>query len=143
MSLGVRRSGLQGDPRVTQLSSQEFDARCVECDQDTRNVLEFLRTVAEHAGPDVESPSFEAQGVGVTYWIGGRRFCRLDPKHQGHHVWVLVPGGDRIALAVAGKVSEREDGPWVTIKNMHGAVRLAPEILRAYDTAAQKASIQR
>lgn len=128
---------------MTQVDSREFDARCAECDRDTRAVLEFLRTVAEHAGPDVGSQTFEAQGVGVTYWVGGKRFCRLDPKHRGHHVWVLVPGGDRIALAAAGTVSDREDGPWVTIKDMRGAVRLVPQILRAHDTVAQKASTHR
>jgi hypothetical protein len=115
-------------------SKQEhFEERRNACSQNTRDILAFLQTAAEYAGADVRPPTFEARGIGITYWTGKRRFCRFDPKHQADHVWALVPGGDRVALASAGRVSEREDGPWVTVGDMPGAVRLVPEILRAYD----------
>ena len=128
---------------MKEFDAKEFDARREECSQATRNVLDFLKTVAEHAGSHVEPPAFEVRGVGITYWSGGKRFCRFDPKHQADHVWALVPGGDRVALGVAGTVSDREDGPWVTIKNMCGAVRLVPEILRAYDAATDDSATGR
>lgn len=124
---------------MKRFDGSEFQARRERCNQVTRNVLDFLRTVAEHAGADVERPTFEVRGVGVTYWVAGKRFCRFDPKHQAGHVWVLVPGGDRVVLEGAGRVSEREDGPWVTIKDMRGAVRLVPEILRGHDAAVFEA----
>ena len=128
---------------MTKFDATEFDARREECSHVTRNVLDFLKTVAEHAGSEVESPTFEVRGVGITYWSRGKRFCRFDPKHQADHVWASVPGGDRLALAVAGTVSDREDGPWVTIKNMRGAVRLVPEILRAYDATTREPATRR
>ena len=80
-------------------------------------------------------PLSPQRGVGVTYWRGAKRFCRFDPKHQANHVGALIPGANRAALEDAGTVSDRNDGPWVTIKNMRGAVRLVPEMLRAYDAA--------
>ena len=122
---------------MKRLDSKEFDARRDECGQTTRDVLDFLRTAAEHAGSHVGPPTFEARGVGIAYWTGGKRFCRFDPKPKAGHVWALVPGGNLVALAFAGTVSEREDGPWVTVKDVRGAVRLVPEILRAYDAASQ------
>lgn len=128
---------------MKRFDSKEFDARREQCGQATRKVLDFLKNVAAHAGSHVEPPTFEVRGVGITYWSGGKRFCRFDPKHQADHVGALVSGGDRVALAAAGTVSDREDGPWVTIKNMHGAVRLVPEILRAYDAATQEAATRR
>ena len=121
---------------MKRLDSKEFGARREECGQTTRAVLDLLRTAAEHAGSRVDPPTFEARGVGVTYWTGGKRFCRFDPKPKANHVWALVPQGNLVALAFAGTVSEREDGPWVTVKDMRGAMRLVPEILRAYDAAA-------
>ncbi len=122
---------------MKRFDAKEFDARREQCSQATRNVIDFLKTVVEHAGVHVEAPTFEVRGVGTTYWNAGKRFCRFDPKHQADHVWALVPGGDRVALEAAGKVSVREDGPWVTIKDMRGAVRLVPEILRAYDATTK------
>jgi hypothetical protein len=130
------------DRDMKRFDATEFDARCEECNQATRNIVAFLKTVAEHAGFKVDAPTFEVRGVGITYWSGGKRFCRFDPKHQADHVWALVPGGDRVALKAAGKVSVREDGPWVTIKDMHGAVRLVPQILRAYDAASHEEAIR-
>jgi hypothetical protein len=111
----------------------EFEARRERCSQQMRRVIDFLMTVAEHSGCEVDPPTFEVRGIGITYWRQGRRFCRFDPKHQANHVWALVPGGNRAALGAVGKVSDREDGPWVAIQDVHGAVRLVPEILRAYD----------
>jgi hypothetical protein len=113
---------------------KEFDGRVERCTPATRSLLAFLRTVAEHAGDDVESPTFDGvEGTGITYRRAGKRFCRFDPKHQADHIWALIPGADRIALASAGTVSDRADGPWVTITNMRGAVRIVQEILRAHD----------
>jgi hypothetical protein len=117
---------------------ESFNKRSKECGQVTRNVLDFLRTAAEHAGSRVDPPTFEVRGVGITYWTGGKRFCRFDPKPRADHVWALVPSANLVALAYAGTVSEREDGLWVTIRDLRGAVRLVPEILRAYDAATQK-----
>ncbi len=115
---------------------REFDERVDRCTPATRNLLTFLRTVAEHAGDDVDPPTFDGvEGTGITYRRAGKRFCRFDPKHEADHVWALIPGADRSALAPAGTVSDREDGPWVTIKNRRGAVRIVPEILRAHDAA--------
>ena len=71
---------------MTKFDATEFDARREECSHVTRNVLDFLKTVAEHAGSEVESPTFEVRGVGITYWSRGKRFCRFDPKHQADHV---------------------------------------------------------
>jgi hypothetical protein len=124
---------------MNRLDGRTFNERRKKCSKATQELLAFLETVAEHAGPDGSPPpTFEVRGVGVTYWNAGKRFCRFDPKPNADQVWVLLPGADRDALEPAGKVSPRTDGPWVTIKNMHGAVRLAPEILRAYDASAQK-----
>jgi hypothetical protein len=74
--------------------------------------------------------------VGITYRTCGRGFCRFDPKHEADHVWAWIPGADRETLSAAGTVSPREDGPWVTVKNMFGAVRLVSEIARSYDRVA-------
>lgn len=120
---------------MSDVDAREFDAVCGQCSQATRNLIDFLKMVAENAGTEVEPPTFELRGVGITYWRRGKRFCRFDPKRQADHVWAFGPGGDRVALAGAGKVSDREDGPWITIRDMRGAVRLVGEILRAYDTA--------
>lgn len=120
------------------LPARQFDARREKCGQVAQDVLAFLMTVAEHAGPDVEKPTFEVRGVGITYRSLRQRFCRFDPKQRMDHVWALIPGADRVSLAAAGKVSAREDGPWVTIKNMRDAVRLVPEILKAYDAAGAR-----
>ncbi len=128
---------------MVDICAQEFESRVEKCSQETRQLLDFLKTVAEHAGPDVEAPTFEREGGGITFWTGGKRFCRFDPKHVANHVWAMLPGGDRVALGVAGEVVPREDGPWVTIENMHGAVRLVPQILRAYNAKANGSTKQR
>ena len=125
---------------MKELPAREFDARRETCGEATRNVLDFLMTAAEHAGPDVGKPTFEVRGVGITYWSRGKRFCRFDPKHRADHVWAMIPGADRTSLEAAGKVSRRGDEPWVTIKNMRDAVRLVPEILKAYDAAGATAN---
>lgn len=103
-----------------------------------RKIVGFLSTAASNAGAEVGAPTFEVRGVGVTYWRDGHRFCRFDPKHQAANVGVLVVGGDRRGLKAAGLVSDRTDGVWVFVKNMRGAVRLVPEILRAYDCFDRK-----
>jgi hypothetical protein len=118
---------------MTKFDAKEFTELLAKCTQDTRALVGFLKTVAENAGAHVEPPTFDGDGVGITYRRGAKRFCRFDPKHQADHVGVSIPGADRVALAAAGTVSEREDGPWVFIENMRGAVRLVPSILRAYD----------
>ena len=112
-----------------------FDQRVTQCSPHTQNLVAFLKTVAENAGANVTAPMFEARGEGITYWTNGRRFCRFDPKHKADHVWALIPNADRRALEEAGIVSDREDGPWVTITSMPGAVRLVRHILHAYDAA--------
>jgi hypothetical protein len=111
----------------------EFDARVAKCSPDTQKILDFLRTAAAHAGRHVEPPVADAKGVGITYRTGGRGFCRFDPKHEADHVWAWVPEADRGSLSAAGTVSPREDGPWVTIRSMHGAVRLVSEIVQPYE----------
>ena len=128
---------------MTDIDSAGTDQRVAKCSQHTRDLLAFLRTVAENAGEHVGTPTFEGRGIGVTYWVNGKRFCRFDPKHEADHVWALIPNADRHALDDAGKVSKREDGPWVTVRNMRGAVRLVPHILQAYDAAARKGDGQR
>src|SRR4051812_8426138 len=100
---------------------EAFNERRQNCSHVTRDVLDFLTTVAEHAGSG-SSPTLEVRGIGVTYWRDGKRFCRFDLRPRANHVWALIPGAARTALAPAGTVSDREDGPWVTIKNMRGAV---------------------
>jgi hypothetical protein len=112
-----------------------FDERMAKCAPDTRDLIGFLMVVAQNAGVSVAAPTFEVRGIGITYWTNECRFCRFDPKHQADHVWALIPNADRHALGEAGVVSDREDGPWVTIKNMRGAVRLVPHVLHAYDRA--------
>ena len=77
--------------------SSDFDAKLERCSPTVRDVVRFLRTAAEHASLHVEMPTYEVRGVGVTYWVAGRRFCRFDPKEAAGHVWVFVPGGDREA----------------------------------------------
>ena len=99
---------------MKRLDASEFHDVVGSCDQATRDIVAFLRTAAEHAGPLVEAPSFEIRGVGMTCWVRGRRFCRFDPKPQAGHVWAMVPGADREALRAAGDVSARDDGPWQT-----------------------------
>ncbi len=120
---------------MKEFDASEFDALRDKCSKTIQNVLDFLKTAAEHAGADVEQPTFEVRGVGITYWTRRKRFCRFDPKPQAGHVWALVPGAARASLERAGTVSKREDGPWVTIKNIRGAVRLVPAILEAYGAA--------
>lgn len=119
---------------------EEFEEARKKLSPITRDVLAFLQTAAENAGGDVQPPTFELRGVGTTYWTAKKRFCRFDPKKRAGHVWAFVPGADAVALAASGKVSPREDGPWVVIKNMTGAVRLVPEILRAYDASKAERS---
>jgi hypothetical protein len=116
---------------------KEFYDRVAKCAPATREVLDFLQTAAKHAGADVALPTFDGDGVGISYRRGRKRYCRFDPKHEAHHVWAEIPGADRKALRDAGMVSDREDGPWVTIENMRGAVRLVPFIVRAYESAAE------
>lgn len=118
--------------------SSEFDARLGRCPVELRELVGFLRTAAEHASLAVEQPTYEVRGVGVTYWVNGRRFCRFDPKEVAGHLWVFIPGGNRDALEKVGKLSEREDGPWLTLTDLHGAVRVIPEILAACDRASEK-----
>lgn len=123
---------------MKRLDPTEFDTLRVECSQANKDLLDFMMTVAEHAGPAVEPPTFEVRadkGLGVTYWTNGRRFCRFDPKPQADHVWALIPDADRTALGAAGSVSPRSDGPWVTVKDLHGAVQLVPLILQSYNSA--------
>ena len=123
---------------MADVDSTGFDQRVVRCSQHTRDLVEFLRTVAENAGKHVGAPTFEARGIGITYWVHGKRFCRFDPKHEADHVWALIPNADRIRLAKAGVVSDREDGPWVTVKTMRGAVQLVPHILQAYELGERR-----
>jgi hypothetical protein len=123
---------------MKRLDASEFNEVVGSCDQATRDIVAFLRTAAEHAGPLVEAPSFEVRGVGMTCWVRGRRFCRFDPKPKAGHVWVMVPGADREALRAAGDVSARDDGPWVTIQDLPSAVRLVPLMLQSYDTASSR-----
>lgn len=132
---------LMSEASMKRLDASEFNEVVRSCDQATRDILAFLRTAAEHAGPLVEAPSFEVRGVGITYWARGRRFCRFDPKPQAGHVWAMVPGADREALRTAGDVSAREDGPWVTIRDWAGAVRLVPLLLQSYDAASSRTPI--
>lgn len=123
---------------MKRLASKEFDTLRAECSQSNKGLLDFMMTVAAHAGPAVEPPTFEVRGnkgLGVTYWTNGRRFCRFDPKPQADHVWAMVPDADRSALGASGSVSPRSDGPWVTVKNLRGAVQLVPLILQSYNSA--------
>jgi hypothetical protein len=123
--------------RWRKAAMQEFDDLVEKCSPELRRIIGFLETVAQHAGGEVESPTFDGQPAsGVTYRRQGKRFCRFDPKHQASHVAVWIPGADRLTLQEAGSVSPRDDGPWATIKDMGGAVRAVPHILRAYDAAA-------
>jgi hypothetical protein len=116
------------------MSMSAFNARMTRCEPGTRAIMAFLRGVAQHAGDDVEPPRIDGRaGVGISYRRGGRRFCRFDAKEKSAHVWVCIPGASREPLGVAGTVSNRRDGPWVKVKTLKGAVRLVPEILRAYD----------
>lgn len=121
---------------VARRDSSEFDSRLERCSSEVREVVRFLRTAAEHASPAVEAPTLEVRGVGVTYWVRGRRFCRFDPKEQAGHVWVLIPGGSRPDLENAGEVSPRDDGPWLAITDMYGAVRLVPAMLASCERAS-------
>ena len=112
----------------------KFQERVVLCTPATREILAFLRQAAAHAGEDVGAPTFDGRNdTGISYRRRGKRFCRFDPKPRADHVWAWIPGADRRELAASGTVAKRDDGPWVTIKDMRGAVRLVPEILRAYD----------
>jgi hypothetical protein len=120
---------------MKEIDAAGFDERVAKCSLPTRELITFLKTVAENSGLSVAAPTFEVRGIGITFWTNGRRFCRFDPKHQADHVWALIPNSDRHALHECGSVSDREDGPWVTIKTMPGAVRLVRHILNAYDAA--------
>lgn len=124
---------------MPEVEVKEFEERIFsgECTQDIREIVACLRDVAEKAGPDVtiRAHSKPKGGWGITFKRAGRVFCRFDPKPQAGHVWALVSGGDRAALAVAGTVSGRGDGPWVAIRDMRGAEQLVPSIQHAYDAA--------
>jgi hypothetical protein len=50
---------------------------------------------------------------------------------------VLIPSGNRKRMEEGGRVSPREDGEWVFVSDLNGAVRLVPEILAAYDRCAK------
>ena len=117
---------------------EKFNERRCKCSVPVRAVLDFLQTVAAHAGDAVEVPSFDGvEGVGVSYVRDGRRFCRFDPKIEVEHVFACVPGASLEELAVAGTMPDppRKDDGWVKVENMRGAVRLVPLILRSYDEA--------
>jgi hypothetical protein len=51
---------------MTDIDSANFDQRVAQCSQPTRDLLAFLRTIAQNAGEHVGSPTFEARGIGVT-----------------------------------------------------------------------------
>jgi hypothetical protein len=128
---------------MTDVKSAAFDKRVARCSPRTQTLLAFLRTAAANSGDHVGAPTFESAGIGVTYWVNERRFCRFDPKHEADHVWAMVLTADRAGLAEAGVVADRQDGPWVTISHMRGAVRLVPHILRACDAVASATRQQR
>ena len=114
-----------------------FEANLEACSDELRQMVAYLRKTAQNAGADVTERRFKHTspntGWGITYYAGGNGFCDFHPKRQRDHVWALIHGGDRVALETAGTVAVRGDGPWVTIENMRGAVRLVPFILRAHD----------
>jgi hypothetical protein len=63
---------------------KEFDARVAKCSPRMQRLLDFLRTVAEHAGPDVESPTFDgSDGTGITYRRNGKRFLSIRSQARG------------------------------------------------------------
>lgn len=124
--------------------AKAFNERRKECSQAIRDVLDFLRTVAEHVDTHVDPPTFEVRGVGITYWSRGRRFCRFDPKLL-KHVQALVPAADLVELKAAGLEFTRSatDGPWVLVKSMRDAVRLVPLIVLSYEAAAHRSATRR
>jgi hypothetical protein len=117
--------------------SREFLARRERCDEVLPGVMDFIEAAAKNAGAQVDQPKFVKRGGGVTYWTGGHRFCRFDPKFGKSHVAAIVfPPADPVQLDRVGLKHTREgkDGPWIWIANMRDAVRLVPFILCAHDT---------
>jgi hypothetical protein len=116
-------------------SNDKFETRRAKCTDEVRNVLDLLMREAEHAGPHIDRPRYDAKGEGVTYCVGGKPFCRFDPKHRVHHVWAWIAGANPSALDVIGPVPNRKHGPWVRINSMSRAMGLLPEIKHAYERA--------
>ena len=93
---------------------------------------------------DVRAALGRANKVPARRTASPSRTLIADSKSGGpKQVWALVPGGNLVSLAFAGTVSEREDGPRGTVKEVRGAVRLVPEIQRAYDAASLVAAKRR
>ena len=82
---------------MKRLDSSEFDARRDECGQTTRDVLDFLRTAAEHAGSHIGPPTFETRGVGI---------CVLDRREAVLPARPEAQSGPRLGSG-AGRESRR------------------------------------
>jgi hypothetical protein len=125
------------------VGQRRFDERRQKCSPTILEVLDFLMTVAENAGPDVElPPTPELKGEGVKYRNGSGQFCVLHLREK--LVWARIDH-DRAARAAlvadlkAARLAftrEQKDGPWLKIPNMQDAVRVVSFIVQAYDDRA-------
>lgn len=121
------------DPRA-----ESFEERLERCSATVREMVGFMKALCTNLGHDLLPPTYEANGGGITFWRGNRRFCRLDPKTHADHVWVMLPGAEPSDLEHVASVSPRDDGPWMTIDSMRDAVRLVPHIIESYERLGPK-----
>ena len=54
---------------------EKFYDRVAKGTPGIRQVLDFLQTAAKHAGADVAPPTFDGDGVGITYRRGRKRIA--------------------------------------------------------------------
>jgi hypothetical protein len=111
-----------------------LNERISKCSQELGEVMKFLEIVAMHAGLDGADSTVEARGIGIAYWVRGRRFCRFDPKFHSRapHIFAFVADARVLDLARAGATGKQRG--WVKIENLRGAVQLVPIILQAYSS---------
>lgn len=129
---------------MPEISTNEFDDRLnsLECSQEIRDILTYLRETAEQAGTvSWRAHSTPGSGWGITGKLSGRLFCRFDPKPSVPHVCAFIRGAAERELEAAGTVHRRKSGgPWVDIRNMRDAKVLEPLIARAGAAAARGVS---
>ena len=123
-------------PVPADVDPEGFDANLEECAAPLRELVAYLRTAAQHAGPAVTSRRYRHatpnSGWGVTYYVDGHRFCELHPKREAGHLWGFIPAADPAALTADGlRPSEQSD--WFQVSSMREAVRFVRWILWAHD----------
>lgn len=114
-----------------------FEARLLDCDDLLQEVVAYLRSSAQHAGPKVKLRRFRHEepnsGWGVAYYAATAPFCEIHPKQEQGYTWVRLRGVDPGAVMAAGFEPSKQPG-WFKIQAMPEAVRFVHWILQAHDS---------